>query len=131
MNLLQKSIFLLCSLLLTSTAYSYDADRAQSNLASDFAECAAYYAMSVEGLRRAGADTTKAEEAIAAAYDLAVKFSNHEVTQARINLSIDEQKKLMNHDFSNIAILIDKYGKFCKELLEKPGNRLQFWLDKK
>jgi len=52
------------------------------------------------------------------------------VTQARINLAIDEQKKLMNHDFSNIAILIDKYGKFCKELLEKPKNRLQFWLDK-
>jgi len=121
---------LLCLLLYPPIAYCYDAERAKANLASDYAECAAYYLLSSEGLKRAGKDTTMVDEAFKAAYDFAVKISNQEVTEARIKLSLDEQTELQGHDFSNFAIVIEKYGKFCKDLLEAPEKRLQFWLDK-
>lgn len=131
---MKRSVLLytpLCFFLFTSSAYCYDAERAKANLASDFAECAAFYVISSDGLKRAGEDTTLIDEAFSTAYDSAVMFSNRAVSEARIKLSMDEQADLQKHDFSNFAILIEKYGKFCKELLESPENRLLFWLDKK
>lgn len=131
---MKKSVILytlLCLLSFTSIAYCYDAERAKANLASDFAECAAFYSIGSEGVKRAGKDNAKIDEAFDIAYDFAVKFSNQKVTDARIKLSMDEQTELMEHDFANLAILIEKHGKFCKELLENPERGLQFWLDKK
>lgn len=126
---LKKVLLLLGLLFFNATAYGYDEERAKANLASDFAECAAFYSISLEGFKRTGEDTTMVNEAFQTALYFGIQFSNFKVTEARIKLSMDEQTELMGHDFSNFAILIEKYAKFCKELLENPEKRLQFWLD--
>jgi hypothetical protein len=121
------------SFFVSQSIYGYDEDRAIANLASDFAQCSAYYIIAAEGLKRTGNEDSakKAFEASERAYDYAVKFSNIKVTEARIKLAFDEQRKEMDHNFSNFSILILKYGEMCKEALESPERRLQYWLNKK
>lgn len=121
------------SAFLATAASAYEPDRAKSNLASDFAECIAYYTISAEGLRRSGAEAfliDAAEKAASIAFDFGVELSNVEVTGARVELAVKEQTELMHHDYSNFAILINKYGEFCEQLLEHPEDRLQYWLAK-
>lgn len=62
---------------------------------------------------------------------IAVEFSNEEVTKARIEMALKSMLKDIDNKLSNAAIVINKYGEFCKELLENPEARLQYWLDKK
>jgi hypothetical protein len=121
------------SFFVSQSIYGYDEDRAIANLASDFAECSAYYTIAAEGIKRTGNEDSakRVLEASERAFDYAVKFSNIKVTEARIKLAFDEQRKEMDHNYSNFAILILKYGEMCKEALESPERRLQYWLNKK
>jgi hypothetical protein len=137
---IMKKVFLIArigviilSCILSPSIYAYDEERAVANLASDFAQCSAYYVIAAEGIRRTGDEknVTKLMEASQRAYDYAVKFSNQKVTEARIQLAFDEQRKEMDHNYSNFSILILKYGNICKEALESPERRLQYWLSKK
>jgi hypothetical protein len=139
-DLIMKGVFLISRILvivlfwfLSPGIYAYDEDRALANLASDFAECSAFYIISVEGIGRTGKEdlAKKALEASERCYNYAVKFSNIKVTGARIKLAFDEQRKEMDHNYSNFSILILKYGDICKEALESPERRLQYWLNKK
>ena len=115
-------------------AFAYEPERAKTNLASDFAECISFYVISAEGLRRSDADVTliqRADQAASAAYDFAVSLSNVDVTQARAELSMKEQRKLLMGDFSNFSILLNKYGEFCQQIIEHPEERLEYWLERR
>ena len=131
-----KIIFLIIFTLtisLPSLVCGYDQERANVNLASDYATCSAFYIIASEGLRRTGNDNT-AEQSMQAsgrAYEYAVQLSNQKVTQSRIILSVEELRREMDHDFSNFSILINKYGELCKEILQSPENRMKYWLEKK
>ena len=118
---------------LSQNIYGYDEERATANLASDFAECSAYYIIAAEGLGRMAKEdlAQKALEASDIAYVYAIKFSNPKVAAARIRLAFDEQRKEMDHDFSNFPILTLKYGEMCRDALESPEERLEYWLGKK
>ena len=37
----------------------------------------------------------------------------------------------MKNDWSNWAVVVNKYGPTCKEVSENPVKRLEFWLHKK
>jgi hypothetical protein len=64
------------------------------------------------------------------AYMLAAKASNDKVTQARIELDVKAMMKEIDNNWSNGAILINKYGESCKEIIENPEGRLEYWLSK-
>jgi len=133
---LKRTIFVAMigiSLFASQNIYGYDEERAIANLASDFAECSAYYIIAAEGLRRMAKEdlAQKALEASDTAYVYAIKFSNPKETSARIRSAFDKQRKEMGHDFSNLSILILKYEEMCKGVLESPEKRLDYWLKKK
>lgn len=113
--------------------YGYDEERATANLASDFAECCAYYIIAGEALRRNGNEVMALEalEASDRAYLYAIKYSSPKVAAARVRLAFDKQRKEMHYDFSNVSILILKYEGMCKDAIESPETRLQYWLEKK
>lgn len=113
--------------------YGYDEERAIANLASDFAECCAYYIIAAEALRRNAKEdmAQKALEASDTAYFYAIKFSSPKVAAARVRLAFDKQRKEMDHDFSHFSILILKYGEMCGDALESPEKRLKYWQEKK
>ena len=121
------------SFFVSENIYGYDEERAIANLASDFAECTAYYIIAAEALRR-DAKEVMAHEALEAsdrAYIYAIKFSSPKVAAARVRLAFDKQRNEMHYDFSNFPILTLKYGEMCRDALESPERRLEHWLKKK
>jgi hypothetical protein len=133
---LKRTIFVAMigiSFFVSQNIYGYDEERASANLASDFAECSAYYIIAAEALRRTAKEdlSQKALEESDRAYFYAIKFSNPKVAAARTRSAFDKQRKEMGHDFSHFPILTLKYGEMCRGALESPEKRLEYWLKKK
>ena len=111
-------------------ALAYDRERVETNLASDYAECAAYYMFMINSDKKLK-NSPGLNRSAEASYDLAVGFSNNKVTNARIELATDKFIEELGGSLSNAAILINKYGRLCKEILENPDKRIKYRTDKK
>lgn len=112
-------------------ANAYDIQRAQANLASDYASCAAFYMITTQVLTDNQKDASKAEVAARNSLDMAVKLSNREVTSARVGMVTQMMMEDMNNDWSNWAIVLNKYGPTCREITDNPVERLEYWLNKR
>lgn len=129
-----SNVFLLfICLVYTQTLYAYDEKRAISNLASDYSRCASYYLIAKEGVIKTGKKeiAEQFDKPYKLSFMTAVRLSNVKVTEARVELSVKSQMKEMGKNYSNFAILINKYGEFCKQLINNPDKRLKYWLKKK
>lgn len=113
-----------------AVAGAYDTKRAQANLASEYAVCAAYYMVTTQVLTDNSKDASSAKAAAGNALDMAVKLSNRKVTSARVGFATQLIMEDMNNDWSNWAVVIRKYGSTCKEITENPVQRLEYWLSK-
>jgi hypothetical protein len=107
-----------------------------SNLIDEHANCYVFYKISEEGLNR---DTTKPKVNYAHITDSLInKMSilgkqssiKQETILAKIELSMKDLKNQMGGDFKNYSIILNKYGQFCKDLVEKPENRMKHWADR-
>ena len=107
-----------------------------SNLIDEHANCYVFYKISEEGLNR---DTTKAKVNYASITDSLINkmliLGQHssikeETILAKIELSMKDLKNQMGGDFKNYSIILNKYGQFCKDLVEKPENRMKHWADR-
>lgn len=123
--------FLALFFFLPTAAGAYDAQRAKINLASDYATCAAFYMVTTQVLTDNSKDASKAGAAARNALDMAVKLSNREVTSARVGMVTQMMMEDMNNDWSNWAIVLNKYGPACREITDNPAGRLEYWLNKR
>ena len=107
-----------------------------SNMIDEHANCYVFYKISEEGLNR---DTTKAKVNYASITDSLINkmliLGQHssikeETILAKIELSMKDLKNQMGGDFKNYSIILNKYGQFCKDLVEKPENRMKHWADR-
>lgn len=107
-----------------------------SNLIDEHANCYVFYKISEEGLNR---DTTKPKvnytnitDSLINKMSILGKQSSikQETILAKIELSMKDLKNQMNGDFKNYSIILNKYGQFCKDLVEKPENRMKHWADR-
>lgn len=107
-----------------------------SNLIDEHANCYVFYKISEEGLNR---DTTKPKvnytnitDSLINKMSILGKQSSikQETILAKIELSMKDLKNQMNGDFKNYSIILNKYGQFCKDLVEKPENRMKYWADR-
>ena len=113
-----------------AVAGAYDTQRAQANLASEYAICAAYYMVTTQVLTDNSKDASSAEAAARNSLDMAVKLSNRKVTSARVDMATQLMMEDMNNDWSNWAVVVSKYGSTCKEITENPVQRLEYWINK-
>ena len=109
---------------------AYEPERAKSNFAAELSECAAYFMIMEQQVSSQGKDATEIGNAGLMAYYFANEMSNKKVTDARISLFTKEMVKEINHDWSNAAIIINKYQENCIEILNDPENRIDYWLAK-
>jgi hypothetical protein len=137
MRFVDKETTLLLSVFLMlcffAPVYGYEEESATANQAHELTECSAFYAIYAEGVKRAG-NEKRTNNLLAASYrafDSAVKLSNLKIAKETMGMSLDEQRKEMNNNYSNFSILSLKYKDICKEALESPDKRLQYWLNKK
>ncbi len=129
---MKKLIIAGITLCFVHSAFAYEPDRAKTNQAHELAECAAFYLLGSEAVRRNGAKelANTLKQSATLAMLLSKGLSNKDVLQARIEMAVDEQKKMMNNDFSNVSILLHKYKDVCKSAVEHPDIRYRYWLDK-
>ena len=110
--------------------YAYDEARAGNNFAHEAAECAAYYMIGsvAPGL---GQETSQSfMKAAAVLLELSESFTSRELAKARFLLATESMKRDMGKNWSNVSIILQKHGYFCKDFSDKPVARFSYWLDK-
>lgn len=119
------------TLLLPLPVSAYDSQRAANNLAHELANCGAYFFLMAEmpGLKE---DTKKAlTERGAIAMETSTGLTSQKVAWARFSLALEEMRRDMESDWSNVSVVHAKYGYQCKDLIEDPTSRMKYWQEKK
>jgi len=123
---------LLFVLVFSLEASAYEPERALVNYAHELAECSAYYKLASDGFAANG-DTEKAGTLLdlaKLAFVMSVELSNVDVTNARVGLAISSQTELVSGSYSNMSILINKYGELCRVAVDESESRMNYWLQK-
>lgn len=126
-------LMLFCILALVSQeTRAADEDTAKNNFASELVECAAYYDIGAEGIRRTGnLDYAAAsEKAAKTALGIARQYSRDDVVLARYKLAMEGHIKTIDGNYSNLSLLIVKYKDICKQAIETTQDRLNYWRKK-
>ncbi len=126
-----KYVIFLVLLFLSINSLAYDEQRALVNFSQEAAECSAYYLFSSEAPGLDENTRNKLKENYAAMFNIAIMSSNAEVSKARLELSIETMKREMNSNWSNMAIINNKYGYKCIDFANDVDGRLNYWLQKK
>ena len=139
-----KKLFLYLFLVLflnSSNAFS-DAinDYIFTNLQEDYTNCYCYYKISEEGVKRTKTSlideaveklAEAAERSLMGAFEVGEALNMKlEAMTARVKMSLEIMKKEVDEDYVNISILIDKYGYFCRDLINDPKSRVDYWRQK-
>ena len=113
------------------------ARRVKTDLATEYAECGAHFAVVAEGLRRSLPEGAARDRDVAAAskfgsgaFKLATALRSEERTIAVAKDTTDRIKRLIDNSFENLARAADEYGYRCRDLIEDPKARTQYWLDR-
>lgn len=102
-----------------------------NDISHEYAHCSAYFLITAEAVKRSGKLKTAAKynefanTAIEHAFGYAKEAGRskemaEKVTNARIKLSMTGMMKEIDNNIENLAILMEKYGFRCKEIMESP-----------
>ena len=50
-----------------------------------------------------------------------------EAMSARVKMAFQRMQDEMGSDFINFSVILDKYAYYCKDVIEKPEQRIQYW----
>ena len=109
-------VFIVFITLIAINGYGNEDERIKAHIANDFAECTAYYRIMSKGN---SGNIKKYNKYGEQCYAYAVELSNAADTEARVELSIKDQLKTINNDYSNTSLLTNKYDAFCESLLAR------------
>ena len=105
------------------------------NIQKDYVNCYSFYKVVAESFKKTGKEKTLVENLEKSA-DVALKFNydlgeimglNPEVMAQMTEDTVNNFVNLANKDFS---LLAKKYGLVCKNLVENPEERTNYWEDK-
>ena len=137
-----KKILLIISLL---TPFSLGADEkakegkvakyVMENIQKEYLNCYSFYKVAAVSFKKAGKDKNivnnlenSADVSLKYTYDLGeIMGFNPEVMSQITKDNVDNFVKLAKKDFSSLA---KKYGLLCKNLVENPEQRTNFWEEK-
>ena len=114
--------------------------RIMNEIVSETLECDAYYWLAAEALshrNESSQDTVTrykqaAEELFFRAFAYAETISlKSEAVQIRLRWALENQTELIDKNFVNISILIDKYSESCNQVYEDElESRIRYWNDR-
>ena len=105
------------------------------NIQRDYVNCYSFYKVAAESFKKANKDT-QIIEGLEKSADVSLKYNydlgeimglNPEVMAQMTKDKVNEFVKLANNDF---ASLTKKYGLVCKDLVENPKQRTNYWENK-
>ena len=105
------------------------------NIQKDYVNCYSFYKVAAESFKKAGKDKQVVDNLEASA-DVALKYNydlgeimglNPEVMAQMTKDKVSEFVSLANKDFTSLA---KEYGMVCKNLVENPEQRTDYWENK-
>lgn len=137
-SILISALLSLNILIFTTHSKASDADHERmvyANMAHEAGECIAYYEIVINGLENSNQPDLAQkfqevrEHVIAWALILAeasnIKF---ETIEAVVRQQLRIQTEEIDGDVANIAILTEKYAYLCRDVIDKPEDRLRYWM---
>ena len=131
---------LVFSYLLAGSAYSDDKQNyVFNNLQEDFSTCYSYYLIAEEGFKKSGSVNYETLAGYRKSSDLSLESifmigqqlgMNSDTMRNKVKTSFESMQKELGKDFKNILVILDKYGIFCKDLIEKTDDRVVYWENK-
>lgn len=110
-----------------------------NNLQEDFTTCYSYYKIAGEGISR-GRELDQetidglnrsANIALESAYLIGQQLNmKTEAMSARVEMAFQRMSDEMGSDFINFSVILNKYAYYCKDVIEKPEQRMQYWENK-
>ena len=111
-----------------------------NNVSEDYANCAAYFSLVSEDLRKNG-DNEKAisyensrdislNYAFIAAQEGRTDEMAKKVAISKTELSMKSLMKEIDNDLGNISILINHYDDNCKTIMESPEKTIEVWKER-
>ena len=105
------------------------------NIQTDYVNCYSFYKVAAESFKKAGKEKSiinslekSADVSLKYNYDLGeIMGLNPEVMSQMTKDKVNKFIKLAKEDFSSLA---KKYGMLCKNLVENPKQRTDFWEEK-
>ena len=111
---------------------------AKNELATELSQCAAYYSLAaakIEAGDFAGPARNKgvaqAKRVSEIAIGMAAQFSSAEVAAARMELARQTMQREMKNDWGNFSLIAVRDMRSCKDIVERPDERLAYWLKEK
>jgi len=133
-------LILVISYLLGGGAYSDDKQNyVFNNLQEDFTTCYNYYLIAEEGFKKSGSVNDETLAGYRKSSDLSLESifmigqqlgMNSDTMRNRVKTSFESMQKELGKDFKNILVILNKYGIFCKDLIEKTDDRVVYWENK-
>jgi len=106
-----------------------------SNMQKDYIICYSFYKIGTEYIRKSNGDTNIIEW-VEKSSDTSLKLAHetgemmsmtNEKMSSKIKSEMKNQLNLIDNNFSNTSILLEKYVQECKNLIEDKEQRIFFW----
>ena len=110
-----------------------------NNLQEDFTTCYSYYKIAGEGISRGRELDQETIDGLNRSADIALESAyligqqlnmKTEAMSARVEMAFQRMSDEMGSDFINFSVILNKYAYYCKDVIEKPEQRVQYWEDK-
>ena len=110
-----------------------------NNLQEDFTTCYSYYKIAGEGISRGRELDQEAIDGLNRSADIALESAyligqqlnmKTEAMSARVEMAFQKMSDEMGSDFINFSVILNKYAYYCKDVIEKPEQRIKYWENK-
>ena len=127
-----KRLTLLLLSVIPAPALAYDSDGVKRHFGQELAGCAAYFSIAAEVSNRLG----NVPEAVALqrradrVMEMGRMLTTDELTQTRFAAALEAEAKI-NNGKNGYAKLFRKFDASCRQMMERPQQRIEYWEKKK
>ena len=131
---------IILSLLLANVAHAETKEEKRAkyvllNMQQDYIACYSFYKIGSEYVKKSNGDKNTID-GIEKSSDLSLKLAHDtgelmgmtiEEMSLKVESEMNKQLNLIDNNFSNASILLEKYAQNCKNLIENKKKRISFW----
>ena len=127
--------FLLVSSAFAETNEEKRAKYVLENMQNDYIQCYNFYKIGAEYIRNSKGDSDIVD-GIEKSSDTSLKLvyetgeimgMTTEEMSSKVKTEMKNQLNQINNDFNKAALLLEKYGQLCKNIIEDKKQRISFW----
>jgi len=105
------------------------------NMQQDYIACYSFYKIGSEYVKKSNGDKSTID-GIEKSSDISLKLAHDtgeimdmtkEEMSLKVESEINKQLNLIDNNFSNASVLLEKYAQNCKNLIENKKKRISFW----